>query len=317
MRTVFMGTPDFAVPCLERLHELTEVVAVYTQPDRPQGRGLSQAPPAVKMAADRLGLPVRQPERLRRPAALAELRELEPDLIVVVAYAQLLPRQVLELPPYGCINVHASLLPAYRGGAPIHWAVLSGEEVSGVTTMLMAEQLDAGDMLLQASISIGPDETTGELHDRLAVLGADLLAETLVKLKQGQLQPRPQPATGVTYARNIQKSDGLIDWSKPASKLHNLVRGLNPWPAAFTYHQERMLRVWSSQLLPESEGGQPGMVLRLTSEGPVIATGEGALLLRSVQPANKRRMSGADYARGYGLQPGAILGGNQEPVDNV
>ncbi len=317
MRTVFMGTPDFAVPCLERLHKLTEVVAVYTQPDRPQGRGLSLAPPAVKVAADRLGLRVRQPERLRRPAALSELRELEPDLIVVVAYAQLLPRQVLDLPPRGCINVHASLLPAYRGGAPIHWAVLSGEAVSGVTTMLMSEQLDAGDMLLQASTPIGPDETTGELHDRLAILGADLLAETLVKLEQGQLQPRPQPASGVSYARNIQKSDGLIDWSMPASSIHNLVRGLNPWPAAFTYHQERMLRVWCSQLLPPGEGGDPGRVLRITSEGPVIATGSGALLLRSVQPASKRRMSGADYARGYGLQPGAMLGGNQGSADNV
>lgn len=317
MRTVFMGTPDFAVPCLERLHELTEVVAVYTQPDRPQGRGLCMAPPAVKVAATRLGLPVRQPERLRRPEALRELRELQPDLIVVVAYAQLLPRQVLDLPPHGCINVHASLLPAYRGGAPIHWAVLSGDAASGVTTMLMAEQLDAGDMLLQASIPIGPDETTGELHDRLAILGADLLAETLVKLEQGQLEPRPQPVSGVTYARNIQKSDGLIDWRRPATSIHNLVRGLNPWPTAFTHDGGRILRVWSSELQPPGEGGEPGQVLRLTGEGPVIAAGEGALLLRSVQPANKRRMGGADYARGYGLQPGSLLGGNQGQPDNV
>jgi methionyl-tRNA formyltransferase len=307
MRTVFMGTPDFAVPCLKRLHQLAEVIAVYTQPDRRQGRGLKTTPPPVKVAAEGLDIAVYQPERLGRPNAWEQLKQLQPDLIVVGAYAQLLPRKVLQLPPQGCINVHASLLPAYRGGAPIHWAILNGEAESGVTTMLMSEQLDAGDILLQARTPIGADETTGELHDRLAILGADLLAETLHSLQQGQLQPRPQPQQGVSYARNILKSDGLIDWSRPAAQIHNQVRGLNPWPAAFTWHGERMLRVWASRVLPEQEQGQPGEVLRLAAEGPVIATGDGALVLITVQPANKRRMSGADYARGYQLEVGALL----------
>lgn len=311
MRTVFMGTPEFAVPCLQRLQRLTEVVAVYTQPDRPQGRGLTTTPPAVKVAAEDLGLLVRQPERLRQASALAELLELQPDLIVVVAYAQMLPRRVLELPPHGCINVHASLLPAYRGGAPIHWAVLSGEAETGVTTMLMSERLDAGDMLLQARIAIGADETTGQLHDRLASLGADLLSETMVKLEQGELAPQPQPDVGVSYARNIQKSDGLIDWSRSAACIHNLVRGLNPWPSAFTWHGQKLLRIWSSQPLSADAVGEPGRVLQLLPDGPVIATGSGTVLLRSVQPANKRRMSGADYVRGYDLQVGALLGSNQ------
>lgn len=314
MRLVFMGTPDFAVPSLQRAARLADVVGVFTQPDRRQGRGLTLLPPPVKVAAAELGLPVFQPARLRDPAALKQLEELAPELIVVVAYAQILPRRVLELPRLGCVNVHASLLPAYRGGAPIHWAVINGETESGVTTMLMDCGLDTGGILLQAGTPIGENETAGELHDRLAVLGADLLEETLLKLQAGALTPRPQPEEGVTYARNLQKSDGELDWSQPARELHDRVRGLNPWPVAYTSHAGRTLRVWSTRVwaagLPaDRENLPPGSIVEVNECGIVLQTGEGALLLTEVQPASKRRMSALDYARGYRLQAGDCLGG--------
>lgn len=315
MRSVFMGTPDFAVPSLQVLHQLTDLQAVYTQPDRPKGRGLAAAPPAVKLAALELGLPVRQPLRLRQPEVLAELTALRPDLIVVVAYAQLLPAALLELPRHGCVNVHASLLPAHRGGAPIHRAVLQGDAASGVTTMLMARGLDTGDILLQASTPIGPNETTGQLHDRLAPLGAQLLCETIRGLIAGQLTPRAQPSEGVSYAPNVQKSEGIIDWCRPAAEIHNQVRGLNPWPTAYTWQQGRLLRIWSTRLLAEEAGAAAGQVVELTGDGPIVATGAGRLLLCELQPESKRRMSGGDYVRGYGLQPGVVLGGESRPRD--
>jgi len=311
MKTVFMGTPDFAVPCLQRLAELTEVVAVYTQPDRPKGRGLELVPPPVKTAAIELSLPVFQPVRVRSAGVLANLEELAPQLIVVVAYAQILPTKLLELPDLGCINVHASLLPAYRGGAPIHWAVIDGAKVTGVTTMQMDKGLDTGDILLQRSIPIYPDETTGELHDRLAMLGADLLAETLHRLEAGALTAQPQPTDdGVSYARTLKKTDGRIDWRLSAQQIHNRVRGLNPWPVAHTTHNARTLRVWSTRALSDYQGmhATPGQVLELTADGPIICTGSGAILLLEVQPESKRRMSAAAYAHGYSLQIADTLG---------
>lgn len=317
MRTVFMGTPEFAVPCLQGLAQLTEIAAVYTQPDRPRGRGLATAPTPVKIAAEKLGVRVLQPERLRQLSAVEELAALQADLIVVVAYAQILPASILAMPRFGCINVHASLLPAYRGGAPIHWAVLKGELETGVTSMLMSRRLDAGDMLLQTKTPIGPDETTGQLHDRLSLLGADLLRQTIIDLQSGKLRPAPQPELGVSYAPNIQKSNGLIDWRRTAEQIHDQVRGLNPWPAAFTFHEGRLLRIWSSLKRPATSVARPGQVLQLTADGPLVSTGEGSLILREVQPESKRLMSGADYARGYNLRPGCILGTNHDYVKNV
>lgn len=311
MRTVFMGTPEFAVPCLRELAATTQVVGVYTQPDRRQGRGLSLTPPPVKQVALELGLPVYQPARLRSPENWQQLKALAPDLIVVVAYAQILTPKVLALPRYGCINVHASLLPAYRGGAPIHWAIVNGEAETGITTMMMDAGLDTGDMLLQTRLPIGPDAGCGEVHDRLATLGAQTLAETLSALAQGQLEPKPQPQAGVSYARNLTKHDGLIQWTNSASSIHNLVRGLNPWPVAYTQHAGKTLRVFSTRLLTNCEetvGAEPGCIIAVSEAGPVVQTGDGVLLLSEVQPASKRRMSGADYARGHGLTVGTCLG---------
>lgn len=311
MRTVFMGTPDFAVPCLRELAASTQVVGVYTQPDRRQGRGLTLAPPPVKQVALELGLPVYQPARLRSPENWQQLEALAPDLIVVVAYAQILTPKVLALPRYGCINVHASLLPAYRGGAPIHWAIVNGETETGVTTMLMDAGLDTGDMLLRAKLPIGPDESCGQVHDRLAVLGAETLAKTLAALAEGQLKPIPQPEAGASYARNLTKQDGLIQWTNSASDIHNLVRGLNPWPVAHTLHAGKPLRVFGTQVLDnsgEAVAAEPGCIVDVTAAGPAVQTGDGVLLLEEVQPANKRRMSGADYTRGHGLTIGSRLG---------
>lgn len=311
MRTIFMGTPEFAVPCLRELAASTQVIGVYTQPDRRQGRGLTLAPPPVKQVALELGLPVYQPARLRSPESWQQLQALAPDLIVVVAYAQILTPKVLALPRYGCINVHASLLPTYRGGAPIHWAIVKGETETGVTTMLMDAGLDTGDMLLQAKLPIGPDESCGQVHDRLAVLGAETLAKTLTALAEGQLEPIPQPEAGASYARNLTKQDGLIQWANSACDIHNLVRGLNPWPVAHTLHDGKLLRVFGTQVLGnsgETAGAEPGSIVDVTAAGPVVQTGNGVLLLKEVQPANKRRMSGADYTRGHGLTIDSRLG---------
>jgi len=310
MRTVFMGTPEFAVPCLRELAARSQVVGVFTQPDRRQGRGLTLTPPPVKRAAEELGLPVFQPSRLRSPESFKQLEALAPDLIVVVAYAQLLTPQILALPRWGCINVHASLLPAYRGGAPIHWAIVNGEKETGITTMLMDEGLDTGDILLQEKLTIEPDETCGELHDRLALLGAKTLAKTLEALAEGKLNPIPQRDSDASYARNLSKQDGLVDWTKNATDLHNLVRGLNPWPVAYTQHEGKPLRLFGTRVLAGGEKGQaePGVVVAISPEGPVVQTGEGCLLLTEVQPANRKRMSGADYVRGHGLTIGTRLG---------
>ncbi len=311
MRTVFMGTPDFAVPCLRQLADMTQVVGVYTQPDRRQGRGLTLAPPPVKQVAMELGLPVHQPARLRSPESWRQLQELEPDLIVVVAYAQILPVKVLTLPRYGCINVHASLLPAYRGGAPIHWAILNGETETGITIMMMDQGLDTGDILLQAALSIGPNETCGEVHDRLATLGAEALAKALVALEQGKLESKPQPQVGMSYARNLAKQDGLINWASSAMTIHNQIRGLNPWPVAYTEHDGKRLRVLRSRLVDangQSISAEPGTIIEISEAGPLIQTGDGVLLLSEVQPASKRRMNGADYVRGHALTLGSRLG---------
>lgn len=305
MRIVFMGTPDFAVPCLQALLDSPHTVTgVFTQPDKPQGRGYKLVAPPVKKLAMEHGIPVYQPTSLRKEEALEMLRECAPDLIVVVAYGKILPLSVLNLPAKGCINVHASLLPRYRGAGPIQWSILKGETVTGVTTMYMAEGLDTGDMLLSASIPIGEEETADELHDRLSQLGASVLLDTLDALEAGTLTPIPQDDSQSTYAPMLTRELSQLDFSKDARTIHNQIRGLSSWPAAQTTCQGRRLKVYRSRLV---EGrGEPGTLLK---DGRlVVACGEGAVELLEVQIEGGRRMAAADFLRGHPVKAGEKLG---------
>lgn len=307
LRVVFMGTPDFAVPCLDRLvAEGHEVAAVVTQPDRPKGRGQKLAASPVKEASVGHGLAVLQPASIKTPDFYAAMAALKPDVAVVVAFGQFLPGALLALPPLGCINVHASLLPAYRGAAPIHWAVMNGETVTGVTTMYMDTGMDTGDMILKAETPIGPDETTGEVHDRLKGLGAGVLAETLALAAAGRAPRAPQDGAAATYAPLLTRAVERIDWSKPAATVHNQVRGLSPWPGAYCVHGDKVLKVWRSELAPGA-GGQPGQIVAADDGGVVVAAGTGAVRLTEVQPENRRRMAAGEYARGYGITTGEFL----------
>jgi methionyl-tRNA formyltransferase len=308
IRTVFMGTPAFALATLEGLIDAgLDLVGVYTQPDRPKGRGKRTAPPPVKELAERHGIKVFQPDRLRRPEVVDELRALAPDLIVVVAYGQILPKSVLEIPRFGCINVHASLLPRHRGAAPINKAIMDGDTETGITTMLMDEGLDTGDMLVKKAIPIGPDETAGELHDRLALLGRETIEETLVQLRAGTLQPQKQDDALSTYAPMLKKGDGLIDWTQDARMLHNRVRGLDPWPGAYTYFNGEVLRVARTQVVAGC--GEPGRVMAADQSGIRVACGEDFLSIGELQLPGKKRLSAADFLRGRAdLKPGTQLG---------
>jgi methionyl-tRNA formyltransferase len=296
MRLVFLGTPTFAVPTLERMVEAGhEVPLVVTQPDRPRGRGQNAAPPPVKEAALRMGLPVYQPERVRRPEALERLRELAADGMVVVGYGQIIPQAVIDLAPLGIINVHASLLPKYRGAGPIQWAILNGETSTGVTTMRIDAGLDTGDMLLKAATEIGPNENAIELGKRLAVMGAGLLVETLARIHD--IVPEKQDASEATLAPLLKKEDGLIDWSRPAADIHNQVRGLQPWPGAYTTFRGQALHIWRSRVA-EKASLKPW----------VVGCGEGALELLEVQLEGRKRISAADFANGQRLTENDILG---------
>jgi methionyl-tRNA formyltransferase len=306
MRLIFLGTPAFAVPTLERMVEAGhQVLAAVTQPDRPSGRGQHAAPPPVKEAAGRLGLPVYQPERVRRPEAVEYLRALEADAMVVVGYGQIIPQTVIDLAPRGIINVHASLLPKYRGAGPIQWAIARGEMRTGVTTMRIDAGLDTGDMLLKAETEIGPEENAIELGERLAVLGADLLVKTLEGLERGTIAPQKQDAAEATYAPLLKKEDGLIDWSQPAQAIHDRVRGLQPWPGAYTKFRGQTLHIWKSRRReePSSAAG------RLASLRPlVVGCGGGSLELVEVQLEGRKRMAAADFANGQRLNENDILG---------
>ncbi len=296
MRIVFMGTPDFAEASLRALLEAgREIVGVFTQPDRPKGRGHQLLPPPVKTLALAHGLPVFQPAGMRDPGALEALRALAPDLIVVVAYGQILPKAVLALPEKGCINLHASLLPAYRGAGPIQWSVLNGEKKTGVTTMYMAEGLDTGDKILWEETPIGPDETAGELFDRLAVLGAALLVRTIDRIEAGTAPRIPQGEEGVSWAPMLDKSLSRVDFTWTAEAVHNRVRGLSPWPAAVTRDGGQDLKIYRTRLADGK--GEPGEVL--DDARLIVACGEGAVELLEVQRAGKKRVSGAEYLRGY------------------
>jgi methionyl-tRNA formyltransferase len=307
IRTVFMGTPDFALQTLQGLIAAgCNLVGVYTQPDRPKGRGKQLAAPPVKELAQQYDIPVYQPLKLRQPEAVAELEALAPDLIVVVAYGQILPKSVLDIPSHGCINVHASLLPKYRGAAPINKAIINGETETGITTMYMDVGLDTGDMLVKKTLSIGPEETAGELHDRLASLGRETMEETLRQLCAGALQREVQDDDQSTYASMMKKEDGRIDWRRSAIEVHNHVRGLDPWPAAYTTLNDELLKL--ARTSPEeTEGGKPGSVVSADGSGVRIACGSGTLLVKELQLAGRKRLAAADFLRGFPLAPGTIL----------
>lgn len=306
MNIVFMGTPDFAVPCLKALLENHySVTGVFTQPDKPKGRGYQMTPPPVKELALSYDIPVYQPVSLRNnPEIMEILRDCKVDLLVVVAYGKILPKEILELPRLGCINVHASLLPKYRGAGPIQWSVINGETITGVTTMYMAEGVDTGDMLEKASLEIGENETADELHDRLSVLGAELLLSTVAKAEHGDLVPMPQDDSLATHAPMLTKEMGLLDFTKPASEVHNLIRGLSSWPCAYTFYQGKRLKVYRSK--KSDRKGKPGELL--DDKRFIVGCGEGSVEFVTVQYEGGKRMPGEDFLRGKKPSSHEILG---------
>ncbi len=308
MRIVFMGTPRVAALSLERLLNSPHVVAgVVTQPDRPTGRGQKPASSPVRTVAEKHGVAVLAPEKIRDPAFLAALTAWSPEIIVVVAYGRILPRQILELAPRGCLNVHYSLLPKYRGAAPVAWAVINGEEKSGVTTMQLVEKMDAGPILLQREIVLSAGETTASLQEKLAPLGADLLLETLAGIAAGTVAPKAQDETAATYAPMIKKEDGLIDWSLPAAVIERRVRGFMPWPTAYTHFDGALLKIHRARVV-ESEKALPGEVVRADRSGLWVAAGAGALALEEVQLENRKRVSAAEFLNGSRIEKGARVG---------
>lgn len=301
MRVVFMGTPDIASVCLKKvLADGFEVVGVYTQPDRPKGRGMKMVCSPVKEVAMAAGIPVFQPENFREEESVQQLRDLQPDICAVVAYGRILPQKVLDVPKRGCINIHASILPKYRGSAPYQWAVLDGLEETGVTAMYLTREMDAGDIIDVSRTPIGENETAGELLNRLAVLGADLLSKTLSRFAQGEVEGTAQDASQVSYAPMLDKSMSPIDWTKTARQVHNHVRGLHPWPVATTEIQGKLFKVHATRVAEGS--GEPGQILGLTKTGLLVACGEGAVEILSLQAEGGKRMSAPDYFRGHPLQ---------------
>ncbi|CCO07185.1 methionyl-tRNA formyltransferase [Desulforamulus hydrothermalis] len=311
MRIVFMGTPDFAAYSLRALLAAgKQVVAVVTQPDKPKGRGKQLQPPPVKQLALANHLPVLQPDSIRTQEFVQNLQELRPDCLVVVAYGKILPPAVLALPPRGCINLHASLLPRYRGAAPIHWAVINGETETGVTTMFMDQGMDTGDMILKQKVIIGPDDTVGMLHDQLALVGAELLVKTIDLLEQGLAPRTPQDHSQATYAPMLQKEHELIHWDRPARDIHNQVRGMNPWPGTYTTWEDKILKIWRTrEISSETVAAQPGTVLEAGSSGILVQTGRGHLLISELQLQGSKKMAAEDFLRGKPIAPGTVLGG--------
>ncbi len=303
-----MGTPDFAVPCLKALLQAGhEIAGVFTQPDKPKNRGHQMTPPPVKVCAQEAGLAVFQPTSLKTEDTQALLRALAPELIVVVAYGKILPQTILDIPKYGCINVHASLLPKYRGAGPVQWSILNGETETGITTMYMAAGIDTGDMLLQMKTEIGADETADELHDRLSVLGAQLLAETIYQLEEGKLVPVAQNETEASYAPMPTKELCTVDFLKPAAEVHNRIRGLYSWPCAQTVFAGKRLKLCSSSLAEGIFAEEPGTIADV-KQFIVVCGDQRAIILREVQPEGGKKMAGADFLRGRHAQNGDCLG---------
>ena len=315
MKTVFMGTPDFAVPPLKALVEAGyEVAAVVTQPDKPKGRGKTLMPTPVKEEALMHEIPVYQPKRVRNNEEFLEtLKEINPDIIIVAAFGQIIPKEILELPKFGCINIHASLLPKYRGAAPIQQAVIDGEKESGVTIMQMGEGLDTGDMISQIVIPLDKEETGGSLFGKLAQAGAELLIKTLPSIEQGTAVAEKQPEESPTpYAAMITKQMGLLDFTKSAETLERLVRGMNPWPSAYTFVNGKTLKVWKSSVRQETSDAQPGTVILTDKAGIHVACKEGVLLLTEVQLEGKKRMDAETFLRGYHMEQGTVFTDHKE-----
>lgn len=308
MRVIFMGTPDFAVPSLEALLTKHEVVLVVTQPDKPKGRGKKMVPTPVKACALEHGIPVLQPEKVKEPEFVEQLRSYEPDLISVTAFGQILSEPILEMPKYGCINVHGSLLPKYRGAAPMQWSIIDGEKVTGITTMYMAKGLDSGDMLLKAEVEITDEDTFATIHDKMAVTGANLLLDTLDQLEAGTLERIPQDHDAATYAPMITKETGHIDWSKNRQDIINLIRGLNPVPAAYTIYEEEVLKIFGASLSDvQANSAANGEIVAVVKKGFVVKCGDGCLLITEVQARGGKRMMTDAYLRGHAMKEGILL----------
>lgn len=310
MKIIFMGTPDFAAVSLQALLDsgVHDIALVVTQPDRPKGRGQKLQPSAVKSLALQYALPVYQPEKLDTADGYEYLKSLQPDLIVAAAYGQILSRRILDLPVYGCINVHASLLPLYRGAAPIHRAVIEGREETGVTIMKMAEELDAGDMYEKEAVTIEAEDTLGIVHDKLAFAGGRLLLKVIEQLAAGTAKAVKQDASLVTYAEKISKAETEIKWDLPAKAIHNLVRGTNPFPGAYTYLDNKRWKIHRTRIVPEAKSLLPGQILS-DNDRLTVGTGEGALLLLEIQPENSKKMLTADYLKGHKISNLCMFGG--------
>jgi methionyl-tRNA formyltransferase len=308
MKVVFMGTPDFSVPVLQTLlKDGYEVVAVVTQPDRPKGRKRVLTPPPVKVEALKHEIPVLQPEKIRLEEEYQQVLAYKPDLIVTAAFGQILPTPILEAPKYGCINVHASLLPELRGGAPIHYSILQGKPKTGVTIMYMVEKLDAGDILTQVEVPVEERDHVGTLHDKLSAAGAKLLSETIPSLVKGEITPVKQNDDEATFASNIKREQEKIDWARTGEEIYNHIRGLHPWPVAYTIAEGQVMKIWWGEKV--SASGKPGTVLSLEADGFVVATGnKTAIKVTELQPAGKKRMDAAQYLRGTSVEVGAVLG---------
>lgn len=308
LNVIFMGTPDFAVPCLNALDECNcRIELVVTQPDRPRGRGRRIEPPPVKKAAAQKGVDVVQPEAVNTDEFYTLIRQREPDLFVVVAFGHILPKKLLEMPTFGAINLHASLLPQYRGPAPIQWAIINGETETGVTSMLMDKGLDTGEMLFSEKIPILPDDTAGTLHDKLSVLSGEVLVKTINALESGSIRPMPQNHAEATYAPMLKKSDGRIDWTKPAAEIERFIRGMTPWPGAYTFMGGKRMRLFKSRVAGMTENRPAGSVIRSFDDELRVACGKDALCILEIQPDSGKRMDIAQFLKGQQIPPGTVF----------
>lgn len=308
MKIVFMGTPDFAVPTLNKLIEYHEVAAVFTQPDRPRGRGQKMQYSSVKERALDANLPVYQPEKLKNDADNVDIiRNINPDAIIVVAFGQILPKSVLDIPKYGCINVHASLLPELRGAAPINWSIIRGYEKTGVTTMLMNEGLDTGDILLKSEIKINYNDTCEDIHDKLMNIGADLLIETLKGIENGNIIPEKQQEEKSSYAPMLNKELGHINWNRDSMEIYNLIRGIIPWPVAYTFYNGNMIKIWRAENKNQGTYSNPGEILCVSKEGIEVACRKGSILIKELQELGSKRMDTNAYLNGHNIDTGVLL----------
>ncbi|MRZ81097.1 methionyl-tRNA formyltransferase [Paeniclostridium sordellii] len=309
MKIVFMGTPEFAVPCLQKIiDEGHEVLAVVTQPDKPKGRGKKLAMPPVKELALKYNIDVYQPLKAREESFVEKLKEINPELIVVVAFGQILPKSILDIPKFGCVNVHASLLPKYRGAAPLNWVIINGEEKTGVTTMYMDVGLDTGDMILKSEIPLDDEITAGELHDKMMVQGAEVLKDTIDLISKGEAPREKQNDEETCYSPIMDKSLGNIDWSKSATDIHNLIRGVNPWPSAYTTYDKQTMKIWKTKVLDKLSEKTPGTILSVDKNGIEVSTGYKVLQISEIQMSGKKRMIVSEYIKGNDISTGIVLG---------